>query len=160
MPATPEDEPFSQLAILHDPPHYMHEIALGLHDTIFTHTDEITARKEDNTIQGDMTFGPMGVNHSALLLSDMVVMDIPGGNIILLNNTVHNYTMIVMIWDSPADIPATPSSTHFRRIVSQLDDWQLYMSHLVVFVLTYKVGRFIYDRFQNRRGRGDGLQNE
>ena len=53
----------------------------------------------------------------------MLAMDFSGGNIIFLDNTIYDYIMIVVIWDSPANISATPLSTHFRRIVSELENW-------------------------------------
>jgi hypothetical protein len=94
----------------------------------------------------------------------MAVMDLPGGTVIFLNNTSPNYILVdyanasVIVWTSPANASDTVANTHIAKLVGKIGAWLPYFEALGILTLVYKVGKFIYDRVQKRRGRGDGAQ--
>jgi hypothetical protein len=163
--AVSADGHITRLVALQDITHYISVIAVGLQDII---SGQISESLANSAIRNDRTSDPPGTASatavSAPPLADMAVMDLPGGTVIFLNNTSPNYILVdyanasVIIWTSPVNASDTASTAHSGKLFSKINAWLPYFEALGILTLVYKIGKFIYDRVQKRRGRGDGAQ--
>jgi hypothetical protein len=167
-PANSADGYVTRLAALQDTTHHMNEIAIGLQDIISGQISGMISNTNSNAVHSGRNPDPpatasaTNASNPTPPLADMAVLGYPGGTIVFLNNTSPTYILVnyadasVVIWTSPANASDTVANTHVGKLVSKIGAWLPYFEALGILTLVYKVGKFIYDGVQRRRGRGDG----
>jgi hypothetical protein len=158
------DRHITRLVALRDITHYISVIAVGLQDIISGQINGSLANSNGDARTSDPPGTASATTVDTPPLADMAVMDLPGGTVIFLNNTSPNYILVdyakasVIIWTSPVNASDTASTAHSGKLFSKINAWLPYFEALGILTLVYKVGKFIYDMVQKRRGRGDGAQ--